>query len=151
MKKTSAPIIPSAALNAWYYGQLRDLIDAMAASMELHIEAQNTQVRAADVEVKHRANRDRALSDAASRTRDDVTGISNGITAQPPQTALPPFPPMPSGGQAPPVPGGLAPGVPQGAMANGFDPTAIGAQQAPDGNHYLPDPKRPGKYLMVVH
>jgi hypothetical protein len=31
----------------------------------------------------------------------------------------------------------------------GFDPSSIGARQAPDGNHYLPDPSRPGKYLMV--
>lgn len=30
-----------------------------------------------------------------------------------------------------------------------FNPTSIGARQAPDGNHYLPDPSRPGKYLMV--
>lgn len=29
--------------------------------------------------------------------------------------------------------------------------TRIGARQAPDGEHYLPDPQRPGKYLMLVH
>lgn len=34
---------------------------------------------------------------------------------------------------------------------NGFDPTSIGARLAPDGNHYLSDPSRPGKYLMVKH
>jgi len=32
----------------------------------------------------------------------------------------------------------------------GFDPASIGARRAPDGRHYLPDPKRPGKYLMVA-
>jgi len=26
-----------------------------------------------------------------------------------------------------------------------------GSQKARDGHHYVPDPKRPGKYLMVVH
>jgi hypothetical protein len=26
-----------------------------------------------------------------------------------------------------------------------------GARQARDGQHYVPDPKRPGKFLMVVH
>jgi hypothetical protein len=26
-----------------------------------------------------------------------------------------------------------------------------GSGQARDGHHYLPDPKRPGKFLMVVH
>ncbi|HVI04838.1 MAG TPA: portal protein, partial [Sphingomicrobium sp.] len=31
----------------------------------------------------------------------------------------------------------------------GFDPTAIGARLARDGHHYLPDPSRPGKYLLV--
>lgn len=35
--------------------------------------------------------------------------------------------------------------------SNGFDPTSIGATKAPDGNHYLPDPRRPGKYLRVIH
>lgn len=33
------PVVPSAALNAWYYGELKKLIDRMAASMELHIRA----------------------------------------------------------------------------------------------------------------
>ena len=32
-----------------------------------------------------------------------------------------------------------------------FHPSMIGAQQAPDGNHYLPDPSRPGKWLRVLH
>jgi hypothetical protein len=26
-----------------------------------------------------------------------------------------------------------------------------GARKARDGHHYLPDPKRPGKYLLVLH
>jgi hypothetical protein len=26
-----------------------------------------------------------------------------------------------------------------------------GARKARDGHHYVPDPKRPGKFLMVVH
>ena len=30
-----------------------------------------------------------------------------------------------------------------------FHPSMIGAQQAPDGHHYLKDPSRPGKYLRV--
>jgi hypothetical protein len=30
------------------------------------------------------------------------------------------------------------------------DPPVMGARKAKDGNHYLPDPARPGKYLMVV-
>jgi hypothetical protein len=31
-----------------------------------------------------------------------------------------------------------------------FDPASIGARKAADGNHYVPDPNRPGKYLRVV-
>jgi hypothetical protein len=31
-----------------------------------------------------------------------------------------------------------------------FNPESIGAKKAPDGRHYLRDPKRPGKYLMVA-
>jgi hypothetical protein len=30
-----------------------------------------------------------------------------------------------------------------------FHPSHIGARQAPDGKHYMPDPSRPGKYLRV--
>jgi hypothetical protein len=26
-----------------------------------------------------------------------------------------------------------------------------GARKAKDGHHYVPDPNRPGKYLLVVH
>lgn len=31
----------------------------------------------------------------------------------------------------------------------GFHPAMVGARQAPDGQHYLDDPTRPGKYLRV--
>ena len=29
-------------------------------------------------------------------------------------------------------------------------PPVPGARLAPDGRHYVPDPRRPGKYLMVA-
>jgi hypothetical protein len=32
-----------------------------------------------------------------------------------------------------------------------FNPASIGAQQAPDGNHYVPHHGQPGKFLQVVH
>ena len=35
--------------------------------------------------------------------------------------------------------------------ATAFHPSMIGAKMAPDGNHYLPDPARAGKYLRVDH
>jgi hypothetical protein len=37
------------------------------------------------------------------------------------------------------------------ANDDSFHPSMIGAKEAPDGNHYLPDPTRPGKYLRVDH
>jgi len=33
------PVLPSAGLEAWYYGELKKLIDRMAKSMEVHIRA----------------------------------------------------------------------------------------------------------------
>lgn len=41
-------------------------------------------------------------------------------------------------------------GKPQVRRKGEFHPSQIGARLARDGKHYLPDPKRPGKYLMVV-
>jgi hypothetical protein len=94
-----------------------------------------------------------------------------------PLPALPPPPPMfvpapaPAPGPAmgggpalsppgPPVspaagPGGPMPGGPGGAGVPGRPgttaaPAVPGARRAPDGRHYLPDPRRPGKYLLVA-
>jgi hypothetical protein len=104
-------------------------------------------------------------------------GQMSGLPEQLP--AMPPMPPMmvpappqaspmqppavPSGGMPPgaPSPGGVAPGsgvaaggsppppVPQGVPPGG-PPPIPGARLAPDGRHYLPDPRRPGKFLMVA-
>jgi hypothetical protein len=50
--------------------------------------------------------------------------------------------PAPAGGPAAPtMPGGPGPAVP---------PPVPGARLAPDGRHYVPDPRRPGKYLLVA-
>ena len=37
-----------------------------------------------------------------------------------------------------------------GGKVSRFDPKSIGARKAKDGKHYLPDPRRPGKFLMVI-
>jgi hypothetical protein len=34
-------------------------------------------------------------------------------------------------------------------LRGGFHPALIGATQAPDGNHYMQDPTRPGKYVRI--
>lgn len=47
---------------------------------------------------------------------------------------------------APPAAASGAPQQPQAQPPAGAPP---GARQAPDGNFYVPDPSRPGKYLMV--
>lgn len=67
----------------------------------------------------------------------------------------PNVPPPPSaGGNAPPAmstpPGQQAAPAPAAAQAQPqAAPPMQGAKQAPDGNWYVPDPNRPGKYLMV--
>jgi hypothetical protein len=43
--------------------------------------------------------------------------------------------------------GGRNPSV--GALTGGRKPPVAGAELAPDGKYYVPDPKRPGKYLQV--
>jgi hypothetical protein len=41
--------------------------------------------------------------------------------------------------------------MPQGPPGGAAMPPPIhGAVQAPDGNHYVPDPRRPGKFMRVV-
>ena len=102
-------------------GPQMDWIEAQLRIMELHIEATNTQVRAADVESRHRIA---GLKINADRTRQDVANTGDNISAAPPPSALPPFPPMPPGPVAPAAPappaapgpgnGGLPPGPPSG-------------------------------------
>lgn len=70
--------------------------------------------------------------------------------------------PTPQPGQAPggvPAPSSTPPGAasmpvqPAGsAMQPGIAQLAraLGARQAPDGRHYIPDPNRPGKFLMMA-
>jgi chaperonin GroES len=161
-------------------GPQMDWINAQLRIMELHIEATNTQVRAADVESRHRIGQGRLTNDAA-RNRQDIADAGTNISSLPPPSSLPPFPQMPGGAAPaapgappsdpamppgspgggptsvppPPLPGPAAgpvglPAAPQGPLGNGFDPTMLGAMKAPDGRHYLPDPRRPGKFLMVA-
>jgi hypothetical protein len=46
------------------------------------------------------------------------------------------------------------PGAPEAGAANANLTTvfaSIGAKKAPDGNYYVNDPRRPGKYLKVIN
>jgi len=58
-----------------------------------------------------------------------------------PTAGGPSAPIMPGGPGRPPIPQGPVPAIP---------PPVPGARLAPDGRHYVPDPRRPGKYLMVA-
>jgi hypothetical protein len=180
LKDNSQAYLNMAMASSKANGPQMDWINAQLRIMELHIEATNTQVRAADVESRHRIGQGRLTNDA-QRNRQDIADAGTNISSLPPPSALPPFPQMPGGaGPAAPGtrPGGPAapPGPPGGGngslplpplpaaaagpvgppappiapTGNGFDPTMLGAKQAPDGRHYLPDPRRPGKFLMVA-
>lgn len=158
LKDNSQAYLNMAMAAAKATGPQMDWINAQLRVMELHIEAQNTQVRAADVESKHRVAV-AGLSNKAEQMRGDVASASSNITANPPQSSLPSFPQMPSGPIAAPAPSpstapaGSSLGLPSPSLSasdGGFDPSTIGARLAPDGRHYLPDPDRPGKYLMVA-
>ena len=98
-------------------GPQMDWINAQLRIMELHIEATNTQVRAADVESKHRLGQGRLTNDAA-RNRQDISDSGANISSLPPPSSLPPFPQMPAGPVAPaaPIPppagGPSGPGLP---------------------------------------
>ncbi len=95
----------------------------------------------------------------AAETLSEMSGFPQKLPELPPAPPMmipaPEMPPMaapatgaPPGGVLPsPPPGGLPPQVlpPRPPMA-----VPPGARQAPDGRHYLPDPRRPGKFLMVA-
>jgi|SRR5579859_179014 len=105
------------------------------------------------------------------QTLMQMTGLPNPLPAMPPMPpVMVPRPPMPAPqpGQAPipqanlmmghnggpPMspPGAVPPpaGAP-GAGAQGAPPPPVpGARLAPDGRHYVPDPQRPGKFLLVA-
>lgn len=53
------------------------------------------------------------------------------------------------GAQRQTAPQGRQQGAPQDAPQRQTQPDLSQARQAPDGNFYIPDPSRPGKYLMV--
>ena len=101
-------------------GPQMDWIDKQLRIMELHIEATNTMVRAADVEVKRHGHDVRgALMNQGAQTKQTVASIGDHLASMPPpQSSLPPFPPMPPGNGAP----GGAPGAPPAAPPGGGGP-----------------------------
>jgi hypothetical protein len=100
---------------------------------------------------------------AASEAHTNVTQLVHqamGITqsgvldANTPDQPTPPGQQAPQGPQAPAGPPPMprrAATVPMTPGAARRPPPIPGARQAPDGRHYIPDPRRPGKYLMVAN
>jgi chaperonin GroES len=88
-------------------GPQMDWINAQLRVMEMHIEATNTMVKAADVESKHRLGVGR-LSNEAARNRQDVSDLGDTVSSAP--NANTPFPQMPAAPIAPPTPAPAAPG-----------------------------------------
>jgi hypothetical protein len=100
---------------------------------------------------------------AASEAHTNVTQLVHqamGITqagvldANTPDQPTPPGQQAPQGPQAPAGPPPMprrAATVPMTTGAAKRPPPIPGARQAPDGRHYIPDPRRPGKYLMVAN
>ncbi len=92
-------------------------------------------------------------ADAKNHIVDPLTGQDISASARLPAT--PPTPGQngqPLAGGMPNPPAGAAPTAsarPPGVPQQAAQPPMQGARQAPNGNWYLPDPNRPGKYLMV--
>ena len=83
----------------------------------------------------------------ADRRKFNADGsLRDGVTLEPAKSEAKaeaaPEPPQPL---AQPAPQPQQQAAPQQQSA----PPAPGAKQAPDGNWYVPDPTRPGKYLQV--
>lgn len=86
----------------------------------------------------------RGYEDIAKTEATPTGGATPPLPSGPAPTPPAAMPPMPSQPLPMPFQGGPAPGAPQQA------PPLPGARLARDGRHYLPDPRRPGKYLMVA-
>jgi chaperonin GroES len=80
-------------------GPQMDWINAQLRVMEMHIEATNTLVKAADVEGRHHIA---GLKVQADRNRQDVSDLGDNVAATPPN-ANAPFPQMPPGPVASPL------------------------------------------------
>jgi hypothetical protein len=130
----------------------------------------------ADVEVRHstavknRAGAVKSVFDAAASAAkaglDSAQAASEGQQDAPlqpwqgqqgggqspiqPGEPVPAMPPAPSGVASPPQQPGVGPhlGAPTGGQS--IVPPHLGARVAPDGKMYVPDPQRPGRYLMVA-
>jgi len=95
------------------------------------------------------------VRDGFQEASDQTNNSTDGLPSQPP-TPQQTFGTWPrnSPGAAPRAPGAAqsppAPAVPGAVTVPPNHPILSLAKQAPDGNHYVPDPRRPGKFLKVA-
>jgi len=115
LKDNSQAYLNMAMTAAKANGPQMDWINAQLRIMEMHIEATNTMVKAADVEGKHRAA---GLTGAAVHNRQDISDLGANVGTPGPSGASAPFPQLPIAPAPaptlppPPAPGGGGPGLP---------------------------------------
>jgi hypothetical protein len=110
------------------------------------LNASKAHLNAAEIEARGY----QMLNDIANTSQGSPTPpLPSGPMPTPPQAAAP----MQAGQLPLPFAGQPAAPVPQGhpaVAAPGPQGPPPGAQRARDGNHYVRDPNRPGKFMMVV-
>ena len=136
LKDNSQAYLNMAMAAAKANGPQMDWIDAQLRIMEMHIEATNTMVKAADVESRHRLGAGR-LSNEAARNRQDVSDLGANASAGGSPSALPPFPQMPPG--PPSAPSAPVPSAPSGPPGPGLPPLpGLGGPGGPSPTPGLP-------------
>lgn len=120
LKDNTQAFLNMAMARAKASGPEMDWIEKQLDLLRLHIEATNTQVRAAEVQRKHHAD----MRDATDTARENAHAqpepappipLSAGTPAPGPDTGgIQPVAPQPDNGGVPPVPGGLPGVVPDG-------------------------------------
>ncbi len=170
-----AVLIELSPLSSRYKQRIQQMMQAPPDQMQMQAKQLELREKAAKVgELDARAQRHRSqsvsdagrtahlLSEAHLNAQEGfhrAIGASQGPSAQPemqpsPQADFGGLQGSPSGGpQGPPGAApqqpGAAPG-PAGPPPNPMAQLLAQARRAPDGRHYVPDPRRPGKFLMMA-
>jgi hypothetical protein len=121
-------------------------------AMQAQIFSRALQATGGDAEAANKITNDfiKSLTPAPTPTPAPATTVVPGATAAPTvQTPTAPARPAPPPATAAPPPQ-ITPQQPTPAPIPSAQPPVPGARQALDGNWYVDDPDRPGKYLQVT-
>jgi hypothetical protein len=128
----------------------------LTARAERHrSQAVSDAARAAHLGTEAGLNGQEMFERSQAQAQGQVPGAP-GLQPSPPQNFGPLGQPSPSPGGAPAMGGAapqrppMAPPAPGAISVPPNHPILRMARQAPDGNHYVPDHRRPGKYLRVA-